>query len=154
MNYLPFIIQGMHALALLSTGIIYGTDVFFALIGKKAGFQSQEWSLLDYLGNLHSVADKRMPIIGVISILSTISLVLLHGLYSISGRLFLIALLGLFTQLSIYLTVAKPVNVKMIDAAKFGRFIPDARALQTRWDSVITYRAVALSISMICLTIA
>ncbi|RZK53077.1 MAG: hypothetical protein EOO59_12880, partial [Hymenobacter sp.] len=56
--------QGLAGLALLSTGVVYGTDVFFALVARPALRRADEASLTRVLGHLHAVADVRMPWVG------------------------------------------------------------------------------------------
>ena len=58
------------ALALLSTGGVYGTNVFFALVGRMALRRTDAASLTQVLGHLHAVADARMPVAGTLALLS------------------------------------------------------------------------------------
>jgi len=51
-------------IAILTTGIIYLTNVFFAVVGKKASRMSRSSSVADLLGHIHLVADERIQIIG------------------------------------------------------------------------------------------
>ena len=143
---------GLVALALLSTGIVYGVDVFFALIARPALRRADEASLTQVLGQLHAVADARIPLFGATALLSTGTLFLVAGGWStLSGRLALLALAGLLTQLGAYLLVAQPVNKRQTAAAVQYQTPPDARALQNRWDSVIGLRAGALTLAMTAL---
>lgn len=143
---------GLVALALLSTGVVYGTDVFFALVARPALRRADEASLTRVLGHLHAVADARMPLVGATALLSTLGLVLAAGGWSTwPGRLALLALAGLLTQLAAYLRVAQPVNRAQTTAAQQDIILPDARALQNRWDSVIGLRAGALTLAMAAL---
>lgn len=143
---------GMVALALLSSGVVYGIDVFFALIARSALRRVDDASLTQVLGHLHAVADSRMPIIGVTALLSTAGLFFVAGGWpTLPGRLALLALVGLLTQLAAYLLVAQPVNKRQTAAAFQNQTPPDARALQDRWDSVIGLRAGALTLAMAAL---
>ncbi len=145
-------IEGLVALALLSSGVVYGTDVFFALVARPALRQADEASLTQVLGRLHAVADARMPAVGATALLTTTALFFAVGGWSTgAGRLALLALAGLLTQLAAYLAVARPVNRLQTAAAAQGRTPPDARALQHRWDSVIGLRAGALAVAMAAL---
>jgi hypothetical protein len=143
---------GLVALALLSTGVVYGVDVFFALIARPALRRADEASLTQVLGQLHAVADARMPLFGATALLSTSALFFVAGGWpALPGRLALLALAGLLTQLAAYLSVAQPVNKRQTAAARQHQTPPDARALQDRWDSVIGLRAAALTVAMAAL---
>jgi hypothetical protein len=137
------------ALALLSSGVVYGTDVFFALIARTALRRADETSLTQVLGHLHAVADARMPLLGITALLSTGGLFFVAGGWpTLPGRLALLALAGLLTQLAAYVLVAQPVNKRQTAAARQNQTPADARALQARWDSVIGLRAGALTLAM------
>ena len=134
---------------ILSIAIVFGTDFFFAFVGKKALLRSDEASMINVIGNMHEIADKRMPIVGATAMLGTVYLVVFKGFGTPDLTLFLIALVALLVHLMLYLLVAKPVNEKMEEAVKYGRILMNARALQKKWDSVIVFRTVALSIAMV-----
>ncbi|WP_183559678.1 DUF1772 domain-containing protein [Mucilaginibacter sp. SP1R1] len=149
-----FLSELLLMLATMSTGIVYGIDVFFAIIGKKAASLSKDNSIADYLGHIHLIADKRMPVIGVISVLSTllftVTSLLRHTTIVFSG----IALLLLLAHLALYLRITKPINSQMSAAAIQGIKPGNIRQLQQRWDSIITYRAVILAVAMLTLILA
>jgi hypothetical protein len=143
------------ALALLSTGIVYGTDMFFALVGRTALRRADAASLTQVMGHLHAVADARMPVAGALAMLSTTGLFFAAGGWAVwAGRLALLALGGLLTMLGLYARVAQPVNQRLTAAAQQGTTLPDAPALQARWDSVIGLRAAALTVAMAALIAA
>ncbi|OGX91708.1 DUF1772 domain-containing protein [Hymenobacter coccineus] len=148
----PLWSSGLVALALLSSGVVYGVDVFFALIARTALRRVDAASLTQVLGHLHAVADARMPVFGVAALLSTGGLCWVAGGWAtLPGRLTLLALAGLLTQLAAYALVAQPVNQRQTAAARQGQTPPDARALQDRWDSVIGLRAGALTVAVAAL---
>ena len=143
--------QILLGIAVLTTGIVYGTDGFHAIAGKKGLSLSKDSSIADVVGHTHYVADKRMPIIGITSIISTALFILLNlndaTLVVFSGT----ALAMLLAHLALYLTIAKPVNARMSAAATSGMVPPDIRELQKRWDGVIFYRAAFLALAMLSL---
>ena len=144
--------QGLVVLALLSGGVVYGIDVFFALVGRSALRRADAASLTQVLGHLHAVADVRMPLVGATALLSTGGLFFAAGGWpTLPGRLALLALAGLLTQLAAYLLVAQPVNKRQTDAALKNQTPTDARNLQNRWDSVIGLRAGALTVALTAL---
>jgi len=140
--------------ALLSAGVIYGTDMFFAIVFKKAAAQSRDESIADVVGHTHLVADKRMPFIGVVSILSTGLFTVFNVTVHLSGQLTAIALFCLLAHLGLYLKIAKPINSRMSAAIKRGTVPADIRQLQQQWDRIIGYRASLLTIAMLLLIIA
>jgi Domain of unknown function (DUF1772) len=139
--------------ALLSAGVVYGTDAFFAVVGRSALAQTSEAALTEVMGRIHEVADVRMPVFGVVGLASTLGLIFTTGLGSLSSVFAGAALAELGTQLGAYLTVAQPVNRALTEAARQGITPPDARALQRRWDSVIILRAVGTGVAIAGLTL-
>ena len=144
--------QILLAIATLTIGVVYGTDMFHAIVVKKAAALSSDNAVADLIGHTHLIADKRMPLIGVTGVTGSLLLTLLNynaslGIYS--G----IALVALLLHLIIYLKVAKPINAQMSAAAVAQKTPAAIRSLQERWDSVIFYRAILLTVAMLALII-
>ena len=143
--------QILLTVSVLSAGIVYGTDGFHAIAGKKALSLSKDSSIADVVGHTHHVADRRMPIIGLTSIISTALLVLINrtnsSLVFFSGA----ALAMLLVHLALYLIIAKPVNAQMSAAAVSNTVPANIRQLQKRWDSAIFYRTAFLTLAMLFL---
>ena len=51
-------------LACLATGVIYGTDVFCAVVLRPAAAGARETSIADLVGRIHHYGDRRLPIPG------------------------------------------------------------------------------------------
>jgi hypothetical protein len=134
---------------LLAAGVVYGTDMFFAVVGRTALARTSEASLTETVGRLHEVADARMPLFGAAALLSTLALVFTTSLGSRPSLFAGLAVVGLATQLAAYLRVAQPVNRILTTAAQQGITPPAARALQIRWDSVIILRAVGMAVGVL-----
>jgi hypothetical protein len=66
-------VDALPVVAVLGTGVVYGVDVFFAVIGRRALAGSSDATIAEVMGRLHQVADARMPIFGVIGLLATIA---------------------------------------------------------------------------------
>lgn len=147
-------VDALLVLAVLSTGVIYGVDVFFAMIGRRALAESSDTAIADVMGRLHQVADARMPIFGVIGLLATIAVAVVSPIGTTTSWLTLMAIAGVLVQLSLYLIVAKPINTKMTEAAQQKQVLSDIRELQNRWDSVIVARAMAMTLVVGCLIMA
>ncbi|PSN10864.1 hypothetical protein C7293_26485 [filamentous cyanobacterium CCT1] len=141
-------------LAILSVGVVYGTDVFFAVVGRPALAASEEQAIANLMAHLHQVADARMPIFGALGMIATAAFAVATTVGTPSSWLAVMALAGLLVQLGLYLRVAKPVNQVMKAAVQQGNSLENVRALQNRWDSVIVGRAMALTWAMGCLLIA
>ncbi|MGY2894366.1 hypothetical protein [Deinococcus sp. UYEF24] len=133
---------------LLSAGVVYGTDVFFAVVGRPALARTGEGSVTETMGRVHEVGDARMPLFGATALLSTLALIFTAGLGSRASLFAGLAFAGLVIQLASYLRIAQPVNRALTAAARQGTVPPDARSLQTRWDSVITLRALGMTLGM------
>lgn len=134
--------------ATLAVGVVYGTDVFFAVVGRPALGHVSEASLTEAIGRLHEYADRRMPVFGVLGVVCTL------GLIAVAPSLYaLVALGALLTHLGLYFRVSKPVNAVLTAAADRGESLTDARQLQRRWDSVIVPRALLLGLALLCLAL-
>lgn len=147
------IIHAVNGIAILSTGIVFGTDMFYALVGKKAAANSKKNSIEDLLGHTHAIADKCMPVIGATSVITTVALIIIYGFKTFEGWLAIIALAGLLTQLIIYIRISQPINKILSEGALSGRVVSNVRQLQNKWDSVIEWRAFGLTVAMICLVL-
>jgi uncharacterized membrane protein len=148
------LVNALSVLAVLCTGVVYGVDVFFAAIGQRALAESDNAAIANVMGRLHQVSDARMPMFGVTGLLATIALSAIFPIGTPVSWLTLSAIVGLLVQLSLYLTVAKPINTKMTKAVQRKEVLTDIRELQNRWDSVIVARAIAMTLAMGCLVTA
>ncbi|MBV9515783.1 MAG: DUF1772 domain-containing protein [Mycobacteriaceae bacterium] len=143
-------------IAVLSAAVIYGTDVFCAVVQKPALARVNDWVLVAVMGNVHYYGDRRMPVPGVLGIVSA---AVSSALAALSGRWIAAGAAAtavglLLIWLVAYLRVSAPINRRLVAAAKDGDLPPDARALQSDWDRVITTRAVlqGFAIAALCLT--
>jgi hypothetical protein len=154
MDYLERI---MHIIAILSIGVVYGVDVFFTVIGRKALSLSSDSGMTEVFGRIHEVADRRMPIFGAVALVSTLTLAGIQWFNSTPASALAWSLTALIAQvvfLVLYSVVSKPVNVELTRAAQTGRVPANARLLQNRWDRVIPLRASLLLLTMFSLSIS
>src|SRR6202035_4993536 len=56
--------------AVLGTGVVYGTDVFCAMVQRPALARIDDRSLLAVMGNIHRYGDRRMPVPGVLGLVA------------------------------------------------------------------------------------
>lgn len=146
--------EALVLIGLLSAGVVYGTDAFFAVVGRPALEQASDASISDVMGYMHLYGDARMPIFGVIGLGSTVALVFTAGFGSAASGWASLAVVGLGVQLGAYLTVAKPVNTALTAAAKQKVTLADTRSLQRRWDSVIILRGLGCAFGVAGLALA
>jgi hypothetical protein len=124
----------------VATAVIYGTDVFCALVLRPAAAGASDASVADLLGRVHHYGDRRLPAPGVVAIAAAAvaTAVSDQGLGRLGAGLALVALLA---WLAIYLGVSAPINRRLRAAAASGEVPADTRILQDRWDAVIWPRA-------------
>src|SRR5580658_5427209 len=93
---------------ILSTAVVFGTDMFFLTIGRAALRLASPSAGTEIMGFFHLFADARMPIWGVSAILSNFLLVVL----SRGGQrwFYLVSLLMLIVFVVIYARLSKPIN--------------------------------------------
>ncbi|MDT5203426.1 MAG: hypothetical protein QOD34_62 [Mycobacterium sp.] len=131
-------------IAVLATAVVYGTDVFCAMVQRPAMAHVDDGSLLVVMGSIHRYGDRRMPVPGVLGILAA---AISAALAAVSGRWPQAGAAGLavgllVVWLVIYLRVSAPINRQLVAALDRSGAPVDARGLQRDWDAVITIRAV------------
>jgi hypothetical protein len=130
-------------IAVLGTGVVYGTDVFCAMVQRPALARVDDRALLSVMGNIHRYGDRRMPVPGVLGLLAAAASA---GLAAVSGHWAQAGAAGfafglLVVWLVVYLRVSAPINRQLTAAVDTPAAAVDARALQRKWDAVITARA-------------
>jgi len=132
---------------ILSTAVVFGTDMFFLTIGRSALRLASPSAGTEVMGFFHMFADSRMPIWGVSAIVSNLLLVAL----SKSGQrwLYLASLLTLILFVILYNLLSKPINRIQTEAAKAGKTLDNARELQASWDRVLLIRVPLLVASLL-----
>lgn len=146
------LIWPVSLIGILSTAVVFGTDMFFLTVGRPALRLASPGAGTEVMGFFHLYGDARMPIWGVMAILSNLSLGLLtrgghRGLYLLS-----VSLLILFVVL--YNRLSKPINRLQTEAAKTGRTIVNARELQASWDRSVMTRVPLLVASLLAQCLA
>ena len=131
-------------LAVLSTGVIYGTDVFCALVQRPALARVDDAALAAVMGNVHRFGDRRMPVPGILGVIaaaaaSVLAAVAGHPAASATAAAAFVLLAG-WVLLS--LRISAPINRALTAAADNHETPANARALQREWDRIIVPRAV------------
>ena len=144
-------------IAVLSTGVVYGTDAFCALVQRPALARVDDATLTAVMGNVHRFGDRREPVPGILGIIASAAACVLAAL---TGRPAASATAGaalalLVVWMLLYLRVSAPVNRALTAAADVHETPTNARALQRDWDSVIVPRAVlqGLAIAALCVSL-
>ena len=132
---------------ILSTAVVFGTDMFFLTIGRPALRLASPSAGTEVMGFFHMFADARMPIWGVAAILCNLLLVVL----SRSGQrwFYLASLVMLILFVILYNLLSKPINRIQTDAAKTGKSLNNSRELQASWDRVLLIRVPLLLVSLL-----
>src|SRR5580658_6973770 len=105
------LIEIIVGLAILANAVIYGTDVFGAIILRPAIAAVDDRTLTQLLGHIHRIADRRFAAIGIGGLIATVATVVLaaasgHWVSTAAGAT---ATLALIIFLAIYNRVSKPV---------------------------------------------
>jgi hypothetical protein len=150
------LIEILASLAILANAVIYGTDVFGAIVLRPAIAAVDDRTFTKLLGHIHRVADRRFPAIGAAGLIAAMATAALAGAsgHGVSAAAAALATLALITFLAIYNRVSKPVNTALTAAALADRVPGDARQLQARWDSVINARVALLTLALAALCVA
>jgi hypothetical protein len=144
MNYWIWLVS---LVGILSTAVVCGTDMFFLTVGRPALRLASVSAGTEVMGFFHMFGDSRMPIWGVLAILSNVLLVVSsrggqRWLYAAS--LFMLILFVIF-----YARLSKPINQLQTEAAKNGEKLSNGRELQASWDRSLMIRVPLLVVSLL-----
>jgi hypothetical protein len=146
------LISLVSVVGILSTAVVCGTDMFFLTVGRPALRLASPSAGTEVMGFIHFFGDARMPIWGVLAILSNFLL----ALFSTSGHrgfhFASLAILILFVV--IYNRLSKPINQLQTEAAKTGGKLDNARELQASWDRSVMIRTPLLVASLLAQCLA
>ena len=141
--------------AIVGTGVVYGTDVFCALVQRPALARVDDATLTAVMGNVHRFADRRMPAPGILGVAAAATAA---GLAAAADRTAASAAAAAFLLLVgwmvLYLRISAPINRTLTAAADAHKTPSNARALQRDWDRVIVPRAVLQGLAVVALCIS
>src|ERR1700689_5234486 len=148
--------QILAAVALLASTVIYGTDVFCAIVQRPALAQVSDAALTSVMGRVHEDGDRRMPLPGVIGVIAAALAAITAGIagHAVTAAAAAVAVAAQVVWLVIYLRISAPVNRALTAAARAGQAPTDARSLQRRWDSVMAARPLVQGAAAIALCVA
>ena len=146
--------HALAAVALMAGAVIYGTDVFCAIVQRPALARVDDGALTSVMGRVHQYGDRRLPVPGALSVIAAAAAAVTAGIagHTAAAAAAGAAVAALAVWLIIYLRISAPVNHTLTAAAAAGSIPADARSLQRRWDSVITTRAIlqAAALAALC----
>jgi len=143
-------------LAILSTGIVYGTDAFCALVLRSALARVDDAMLTATMGNVHRFGDRRMPAPGILGIIAAGAAAVLAAMAGhtagavAAGAAFLL----LVVWVLLYLRISAPINRRLTAAADAHETPAGARGWQREWDRIIVLRAVLQGLAVLALGVS
>ena len=144
-------------IGILGTAVVFGTDVFCALVQRPALALVDDGALVAVMGYIHRYGDRRMPFPGVIGLVAAVASAALAGA---AGRWAVASIAAaavalLLVWLTLYLRVSAPINRQLTVAAQAREVPANARVLQANWDRVINLRAMlqGLAVCALCLAL-
>jgi Domain of unknown function (DUF1772) len=144
-------------IAVMGTGVVYGTDAFCALVQRPALARVDDAALTAVMGNVHRFGDRRLPAPGILGIIAAAAASVFAALAdrpaasATAGA----ALALLLVWLLLYLRISAPINRTLTAAADQHETPSNARALQRDWDRIIAPRAIlqGLAVAALCVTL-
>jgi Domain of unknown function (DUF1772) len=143
-------------IGVLGTAVVYGTDVFCAMVQRPALALIDDRSLVAVMGNVHRYGDQRMPVpgaVGLIAAAASAALAAAAGRWATAMMAAAAAAL-LLVWLALYLRVSAPINRQLTAAAQAHEVPANARALQASWDRIIAARATLQGLAVCALCVA
>jgi hypothetical protein len=144
-------------IAVLGTAVVYGTDVFCAMVQRPALALVDDGALVAVMGNVHRYGDRRMPLPGVLGMIAAAASA---AVAAVAGRWTTAIMAGtalalLLIWLVLYVRVSAPINRQLTAAAQAHDVPANARVLQANWDRVINARATlqGLAVCALCVTL-
>ena len=145
------LLEALPVIGILSTAVVSGTDVFFLTVGRPALQRASPSSGTEVMGFFHQFADARMPIWGVLAILSN----LLLALFNRSGhRGFYFTSFGMLILFLVIYNLLSKINRLQTEAAKTGATLNNARELQASWDRSVMIRTPVIVASLLAQCLA
>ena len=143
-------------LAIVSTGIVYGTDAFCALVQRPALSRVDDATLTAVMGNVHRFGDRRMPAPGILGVVAAAVAAVLAAVAGRSGGAVAAgaAFVLLVVWVLLYLRISAPINRRFTAAADARETPAEARTWQRDWDRVIVPRAVLQGVAVLALGVS
>jgi len=154
---LDLITRAAALTAVLGTAVVYGTDVFCAVVLRPALAWVDDRALVTVMGRVHRYGDRRMSVPGVLGVVGAATSAVLaavagHWAQAIAAGAALVLLL---VWLVLYARVSAPINRQLTAAADASQALPNGHVLQAKWDRVIGARAMlqGLAVAALCVVL-
>ncbi len=151
-------IRAAALVAVLGTAVVYGTDVFGAIVLRPALALVDDRALVAVMGRVHRYGDRRMPVPGVLGIVAAAATAVLatvtaHWAQAVAAG---IAVVAQVVWIVLYTRVSAPINRQLTAATDAGHTLSNGRALQAKWDQIISARATlqGLAVTALCVALA
>ena len=130
-------------IAVMGTAVVYGTDVFCAMVLRPALARVDDRALCAVTGFVHRYGDRRMPVPGAIGVVVAAASTALAALATHWARAIPagVAVVLWLVWLLLYTRVSAPINRQLTAAAERGQVLSNVRVLQANWDRIINARA-------------
>ena len=140
-------------IAILSVGIIYGTDLFSLIVLRPALARVDDQTLVAIMGRVHQFADRRLRLPGIAGLAFTVAgAAFVAGVDRLGATIAgIVGVIASVMWLVIYSRISAPINARLTAAALSGETPLDTKLLQQRWDSVITARSALQLLTMLSL---
>ena len=137
------VILAAALVTVLGAGVVYGTDVFCAMVMRPALARVDDGALVAVMGYVHHYGDRRMPVPGVLGVVAAAvgTVAAAASAHWVQAAAAATALAALLIWLLLYTRFSAPINRQLTAAAETGQMLPNGRALQVKWDSLINARA-------------
>ncbi len=142
--------------AILSTGVVYGTDAFCALVQRPALARVDDATLTAVMGNVHRYGDRRLPAPGILGIVTAAAASVLAAVADHPGQAVPagVAFLLRVGWVVLYLRISAPINRRLTAAADAHETPANTRGLQRDWDRIIVPRAVLQGLAVAALGVS
>ena len=153
---LDLITRSAALIAVLAIAVVYGTDMFCAIVLRPALASVDDDALVTVTGSVHRYGDRRMPVPWVLgffaaAVSGVLAGVTAHWTQAIAAGAALVLLL---VWIVLYTRVSAPINRQLTAAADAGKALPNGRVLQAKWDSIIDARAMLQALALAALCVA
>ena len=143
-------------IAVLGIAVVYGTDVFCAIVLRPALASVDDGALVAVMGNVHRYGDRRMPVPGVLGFFAAMASAVLAAVTADWAQAIAAgaAVLLLSIWLVLYTQVSAPINRQLTAAADTREPLPNGRVLQAKWDRIIGAHAMLQGLALAAMCVA